>query len=121
MLFIIHTIICHSVILSNSLNWEERLLWTIIGIRLNAHSKPWIGSNTVGFVIQDSQQVSKYRVEEYVDSTTSGYQSLPESASAPSQAPVILHEYCVPPGDVDYFLTMFRFTKRVKNQCGFKP
>lgn len=71
--------------------------------------------------------MSKYRVEEYVDSTTSGYHSLIRSASAQDPAysqpvsAVVLHEYCAPPDDIDYFLMMFQFTKRVKGLSGYKP
>lgn len=81
------------------------------------------------FVSQDCGLLNKHRVEDYVDSTTSGYQSAgptdaifnpnTSATSATSahyyscnDSTLLLHEYSVPSLDADHFLNLFTYTKK---------
>ena len=65
------------------------------------------------FILQDLELSHKSRIEEFIVDSTSGYHSQYSTRPAlhKQQSVMLLHEYCVPPNDATYFLTMFRFAK----------
>lgn len=61
-------------------------------------------------------------MEDYVDSTSryqtgsSGSTEAYDSSGGSIQYMSLLHEYCVPGQDIDYFIHMFDFTKENMNK-----
>jgi len=77
----------------------------------------WLTQWLLTLTLQDSEAAYKHRVEEYVDST-SGYGTMTETSS---DSPMLLHTYRAQPADMQYFITMFNFTKSRLCSVGFKP
>lgn len=50
---------------------------------------------------------------------TSGYNTMIDSPKNNDSSVLVLHEYCVPPSDADYFLNMFNFMKGQLHRQGY--